>query len=181
MKNKKLAIIFTVIGFLLILSGSLLTVFNIIKDDEKKKNENRDIIISNHEKFKERIDDFNLARSSVYENVLSGMFVESIEDYDKWISNLDSYTETIDNVVNNSDKLKNSCINLFYSSLDVKYKCDSFVIAYETAVNYYTKDIIEFNNNIKKINEELETPVDEYELKYEFIDINDDGKYYGKD
>lgn len=181
MKRSKLIISLIVVGLICIITGSSILVYNNISNSKKRAKEDKELIVSSHGVFKTEIEAFNEARSNYYNDVASDLFVESIEDYDKWIEVIDAYTKTIDNVEAKSKNLKNLCINRYYGSIDIKNKCDSFVIAYETAVNYYTKDIIEFNENIKKFNNSLSDKKEEYKLNYEYTDINDDGKYFGKD
>ena len=181
MKNKKFVIIFIILGFLLIISGIVMVVLNKIDSDKKEKENQKNIVVKSYDTFKEYVDTFNKNRSDYYENVSSNMFLETVEDYESWISYIDNYTKTVDDIVSISTELKDICVSKKYTDSDVKTKCVSFIIAYETAINYYTKDIIEFNKNIDLYNESLENKLDKYELKYEFIDIDDDGKYVGKE
>ena len=181
MKNRSIVIILVVIGVFCIVSGSSMMVYNTINEQNKNKKQAEELIVKGHSVFKNEIESFNQARTDFYEKVISDMFIETVENYDEWIKVIDEYTATVDKVEEKSKNLKGACVTKFYSSLDVRNKCDSFVIAYETAVNYYTKDIKAFNESIIDFNKNLDNKLNEYELKYEFTDINDDGKYYGKD
>lgn len=181
MKNKKLSITFIIIGLLLIIIGSILIIIDKIDKSEKIKLENKNAININYDIFKEKIDVFTKERSNVKNNVLSDMFVETVANYDDWVVALESYKKSIDDSIDNSSTLKDLCLNKKYSDTEGKTKCDSFIIAYETAVNYYTKDIVEFNKNIDEFNNSLDNKLENFESGYEFIDLDDDGKYIGKD
>lgn len=185
MKNKKLAIFTLVFGILLIVAGLSLGIYNYTADKNEETKKIEDNILTQYETFKENTETFNDIRSTYYNDVAKDLYPESVEDeYDNWISVLGSYTEAIDKVEASSDKLKEECVNKFHSNDNVKNKCESFVIAYETVLNYYTKDIISFNETInlylKNLDKEQEK-IQTYELKYDYMDINLDGKFIGKD
>lgn len=185
MNKKTSAIILTIIGLLLIIIGLSLTVFENInnKNDNKKGIETK--IVENYETFKSKIDNFNNVRDQYYNDVAKNLYPESVEsDYSEWIKSLDNYTVAVDDVVNVSDYLKDSCVNKYYSSTDTKNKCVSFIIAYETAVNYYTKDIYAFNDNLslyRRNTVDANDSITDYKVKYNYVDIDSDGKFYGKD
>lgn len=180
---KKKTIIFLFLGFIFIILGiSTLVYVNINrKNNEKKKIE--ETILSNHEIFKQKTDSFNEIREKYYTDVVNDLYPELVEEnYENWITILDEYTSVVDEVENSSNDLKKFCVNKYYSNKDISNKCESFVIAYETVMNYYVKDINAFNDNLEKyrntVEEEIEG-IDNYKLKYNYSDLNEDGDFTG--
>lgn len=186
MKKKNIAVLVLILGIVLIVIG-ILFVYKEITDMNKEKKEIENNISDNHEKFRGKVDEFEKIRSTYYSDVVNDLYPETVKDnYKDWLIVLNNYTDIVDEVEKNSSYLKKHCINKFYSNKDIKNKCDAFVIAYETVFNYYTKDIISFNSVINEyytqneINKE-ESEIKEFELKYDYIDINTDGEFKGKD
>ena len=187
MKNKKIAIFMLVIGTLLIVLGTSIIVYKEINNKKNEKQELENNIVNSYNKFRENVDLFESVRSSYYSDVVGDLYVETVKDnYTGWIATLNNYTDTVDKVDESSSYLKEECINKYFSNKDIKNKCESFVIAYETVVNYYTKDIIEFNELLgeyRNLNDETleESEIKDYSLKYNYTDINSDGIFKGKD
>ena len=127
---------------------------------------------------------FNEIRSKYYKEVNDDLYPESVElDYENWIPILDEYTSRVDDVEEASSFLKQNCIDKSYSNKEIKSKCDAFVIAYETVINYYIKDIVSFNENIDAYFNENNVSGDKikkYSLKYEYVDSDNDGNFVVK-
>lgn len=183
--NKKIPTIFLIVGILLVIIGISLTVFKVTNNDSKNKKEKENKILEEYEKFRNKVDSFNSSRDDYYNKVAKNLYPESVENnYENWISTLDVYTKATDEVEEGSSYLKDNCVNTYYSNNDVKNKCDAFVIAYETAINYYTKDVYAFNDNLnlyRRNNINSNSNIIDYELKYNYVDIDSDGKFWGKD
>lgn len=186
MKSKKIAIMICIIGILLIIGGLSFGCYTYLNRQSQQNKELENRVLSEYDIFKENVESFNELRSQTYYNeVAKNLYIESVEsDYESWVEVIDRYTESVDKIENSSTFLKENCVNKYYSDEKVKNKCDSFVIAYETTMNYYTKDIISFNELItsylKELNEEQDK-IKLYEQKYDFMDINLDGKFIGRD
>lgn len=183
--KRKLPIILLIIGILLILLGVSLTVYTKMSSEKKEKEEIETTIIEKYDSFKDKVEIFNEKRTTYYSNIGNNLFIEEVKDnYNDWILFLDEYTVTVDDVENESKYLKEHCVNNGFGNKDVANKCEAFVIAYETVMNYYAKDIVSFNEIINSYRKEYNISVEEvsdYNLKYNYTDINDDGKYIGKD
>lgn len=183
--KRKLPIIFLIIGILLILVGLSWIVYEEIIVENKEKQQVEDKIVKEYDSFKDKVEIFNQKRTVYYDEVVDDLFIESVKDnYNDWVLILDEYTTTVDEVEKESSYLKEHCVNSYYSNKDVFNKCEAFEIAYETVMNYYAKDIIDFNEVIDSYRKEYDISEEEvldYELKYNYIDIDDDGKYIGKD
>mgnify|MGYP004531853895 FL=1 len=183
--NKKIPTIFLIVGILLVIIGISLTVLKVTNNDSKNKKEKENKILEEYEKFRNKVDNFNSSRDDYYNKVAKNLYPESVENnYENWISTLDVYTKATDEVEEGSSYLKDNCVNTYYSNNDVKNKCDAFVIAYETAINYYTKDVYAFNDNLnlyRRNNINSNSNIIDYELKYNYVDIDSDGKFWGKD
>jgi len=187
MKKRKIAIFIFVLGMLLIVLGISILIYNnlINKKNEQKKLENN--IIEKYDIFKKNVESFNELRNYYYSQVVDNLFTETVEsDYDNWIVVLDDYTSKVDNVEKSSSYLKKQCVNKYHSNKDVTNKCDSFVIAYETVINYYTKNVVSFNAVLDEYRRENgivdeESEIKNYSSKYNYVDVNSDGKFIGKD
>lgn len=180
MKKKNLIIVISILIVISISVSATLIYLQIDKKNkEKKKNEEE--IVTKYETFREKVEDFNTERKIFTNQVLSDLFEENLDNYDKWISEAKNYEEKVKIVDDYSKVLKEKCINKIYDKQDIKNKCDAFVIAYETVFNYYVKDILELNKVLSEITTNSKKEYKEYEIKYEYTDINNDGKFYGKD
>lgn len=182
--KKKIPIVILIVGFLLIVAGIAFGFYKEISEAKREKQEIEEKIVKEYQDFEIEIEKFNEIRSGYYEDINSNLYKESVEDeYDNWIKVLNDYTEAVDNVQNKSVYLQDKCIDKSYSNKDVISKCESFIIAYETVINYYTKDVNEFNeiiNEYLKENDDKEE-ITEYNLKYSYTDIDSDGNFHGKD
>ena len=176
MKNKVVKIMISIVIVLIILTVGLF-IYKQIDTRNKEKRKVEKEIVKNYQTFREKVEDFNEERKIYVNQVESDLFVESSYKYPEWITEIDKYTEKVDIIDKNSDYLKEKCINHLYSNQDIKNKCEAFIIAYETAFNYYVKDIMLFNESIEEFNKE---DLEQYELKYDYVDINKDGNFFGK-
>lgn len=184
MKNKKLAVFALIVGILLIIIGLSVGIYTYINKNKEENKKYEETILKEYETFKTNTDTFNDMRTAYYNDVAKNLYPESVEEeYENWMEVLKNYTDSIDKVESSSNKLKEECVNKYHSNEDIKNKCESFVIAYETVMNYYTKDIISFNETINAYldDAEDEEEIQSYELKYDYTDINVDGKFIGKD
>ena len=184
MKNK-LPITFLVIGILLILLGLSSAVYIKISFEKQERQNMEQTILEDYSSFEKKAALFNDKRMDYYDDVVANLFVEEVKDnYNSWVIFLDEYTRVVDDIENESLYLKDHCVNNYFSNKDVSNACSSFVISYETIMNYYAKDIISFNEIINKYRNDYDISEEElldYNLKYNYTDINDDGRYIGKD
>ena len=178
--KKKLIIILVAILIALIIAGGGMLIYKQNREEKKEREKLYKNIAEQYKIFREKVEDFNSERHYYSDSVGSNLFPETVEEYENWIKELDKYTEAVTEIQRNSDFLLKKCVNHYFSDRDTKNKCEAFVIAYETAVNYYVKDVTTFNKTMKELstkNNELK----EYELSFEYVDIDDNGKYYGKE
>lgn len=187
MKKRNFAVFMLILGSLLILLGIGIFVYKEVTTNKNNKKEVENNITEQHEVFKNKVELFNEVRSKYYSEVNDNLYPESVEsEYKNWLTILDDYTNKVDDVENASNYLKEKCVNTFYSNKNISNKCEAFIIAYETVMNYYTKDIISFNENLNayrtKNNINLEeSKIKDYPSKYNYMDINTDGNFIGKD
>ena len=187
MKRRKIAIIMLVLGILLIASGIGVFVYKEVSTNKRNKEEIENRIIKDHNVLEEKITAFNEMRGKYYSEVNDNLYPETVEsEYKNWLKVLDEYTSVVDEFEKASKYLKENCIGKYYSNKDVLNKCKAFIIEYETIINYYTKDIESFNENLvlyrtnNKIDEE-ESEIKNYATKYTYIDIDTDGEFKGRD
>ena len=96
---------------------------------------------------------------------------------------ISNYTKTIEPLEDDYKELKDKCVDVLYPDVSVNNKCEAFVIGYEKAINSYVSDIKKYNENIKDYNdilEENDTKIEEVKLTIDYIDVDGDRKYLGK-
>ncbi len=182
MRLKK-GVLIGLVGTLLVILGAIL--YFVIEVGKENNNEKKDTskIVENYNIYKTFAEETSSWRS---ENILGDIFIEEVnENYKDWIEKYSEYKKKLDEHEEKSKELKELCVNKTYNDSDIKSKCDAFVIAYETMVNYYVNDV----NNLNKILEEyrssntiqnkLDNISDFNKGKYDYVDINDNGEYTG--
>lgn len=182
MKSNKVCRVLLISGSMLIITGLVIGIYFKKKVNFQEKETKESGIIENYDNFKSKIELFNKERENYYNEVVNDLYVENVKvNYEEWIELLDNYTQIVTDVENASITLKKECINFKTDNQDVKNKCKAFIIAYETAMNYYAKDIEAFNEIIEKyITINSDDTVKVYNGKYNYTDIDYDGNFYGK-
>lgn len=187
MNKRKFSLLILIFGILLIILGISIFIYQEITTNKKNQKQLENTITEKHEIFRNKVELFNEVRSKYYIEVNDNLYPESVEsEYENWIVILDDYTAKVDEVEEESKYLKQNCIDKVYSNKEIMSKCDAFVIAYETVINYYTKDIISFNENIdtyyrQNTIDDKESKIKNYSSKYNYVDIDSDGNFIGKD
>ena len=180
---KRNAVFLSVAGFVMIISGCAMLFITSFAKDVSDTKENSEAIQTQYQDFKVLIEEFNSERELVYTNIINELFEDHIlEYYDTWKKTLLDYEKIIQKVAGYKDSLEKRCVGILYNDSGLQSKCDSMLISYETAVNYYVKDVDKFNSFIMSYNEGI-SELDQKEvfpLNYNYIDFNDDGKYLGK-
>ncbi len=188
MKNKKTKIIIgIVVGIILVFLGITFSLVSMMNKEHKKTEQKQNEIKSEYQGFKEAADKFTTARKKYQTVVENDMYIESVvEDYEDWVEAIKEYQDVVDNVIENTKSLDKLCIGKNYPDQNIMASCEAYMINYETVMNYFVKDIESFNEfmeNYHNTNPENKEKYPTYELKenYHYIDINDDGKFIGKD
>lgn len=186
MNKKKFFILFTVVGTILVFLGILLAVITIVNKQNQEKKDTENKINVYYTGFKQYADQFADIRQSYTEAVTENLYPESVsEEYDNWLEAIDSYKKLVDQAIIPAENLRNLCIDKTYSNKDVENNCTAYIINYETIMNYFVKDLEEFNTFITDYLEDNDSSdVTTYDLdtdKYNYLDVNEDGKFIGKD
>lgn len=173
-----------VLGITLILSGILFMFYEsfALEVDETKENEKQ--IEEKYESMKGLLNEINDSRGNIYNLVINDLYIEKVESsYSTWYQTYQSYKMVIDKMEEYKSELNRRCFNILYQDSNIQSKCDSMMLSYETAINYYVKDVGKFNDFIANYNVGKEET--EYKQvidlgSYNYIDFNDDGRYTGK-
>ena len=181
---KRHALLVAVFGVLLVGSGFITSfVQSFAKDVNDTKNEMK-VIKEKYDNLKDLLQSFNGDREIVYNDLFNNMFIENLEsNYDSWIIKLQDYEVTANKIFGYKEFLQDNCSDIIYNDSDVQSKCDSMLISYETANNYFVKDINKWNEFVNNYNNQLEDELYKrslFDLKRDYIDFNDDGEYLGK-
>lgn len=183
--GKKNVIIIVIVGTLLVFLGSLMIVIHQIQTQNQEKETKENQLKIYYKEFNEQASQFADKRIEYTKAVVENMYYESVNDeYDTWIKEMKSYHELVDSILVKAKPLENLCINQVYSKEELKNDCDTYVINYETVMNYFVKDVNEFNDFIMDYNNDYNAKILTYELdtnQYNYLDVNDDGKFIGKD
>mgnify|MGYP004503109517 CR=1 FL=1 len=165
-----------VLGILFILLVIIVIIYFVIgyKNDQIESKKKIDSVITSYNNFKTHIDSFNKERDNFYQVVMKDMYYEDLKNND---------TKTIEPLEDDYKELKDKCVDVLYPDVSVNNKCEAFVIGYEKAINSYVSDIKKYNENIKDYNDVLEendTKIEEVKLTIDYIDVDGDRKYLGK-
>lgn len=188
MGNKKTKIIiFTVVGILLIFLGITFSVVSLLNRESKEIQKAQEDVKNKYRDFKTEADQFTEARKK-YQNVVSNnLYVESVEEeYETWIQALEAYQKVVGKVVSKAKPVGDVCIGRSYPDQNVMANCEAYMINYETVMNYFVKDVESFNKFLEEYYTDYKGDKEKYptyELKeeYHYIDVNDDGKFIGKE
>ncbi len=199
MKKDYIKLCCLVMGVSLILSGVVLMISNIYKQNRNDKiNDEKKIvdeILDVYESFKSKTEEFGEKRDIInakisdYVSYYTGME----ENYQMMQEVLTNYETLIGEVEDSAFYLKANCLNETYSNPNANSNCNSYIINFEKIVNTFVVDlqllnskIDEYNNWATSENEGL-SDEDKHKIlehfvstKYtDFIDVNNDGTYLG--
>jgi len=173
-----------IVAITLILSGILLSFYESFVRDGNEQKENENQIEEKYESMKGLLNEINEIRGNVYNLVINDLYIEKVEsNYNSWNQTYQSYKTVIDKMEEYKSELNKRCFNISYQDSNIQSKCDSMMMSYETAMNYYVKDVGKFNEFITNYN--VGKQESEYKQvielgTYNYIDFNDDGRYTGK-
>lgn len=183
--GKKKVIIIAIVGALLVFLGSLILVINVIQTQNKEKETRENQLATYYKEFNKLASKFADKRMEYTKTVVENMYYESVNDeYDNWIKEMKTYNKLVDSILVSAKPLENLCINQVYTKEKLRNDCDTYVINYETVMNYFVKDVNELNSFIEDYNSKFNGKISIYEIdsnKYNYLDVNDDGKFIGKD
>lgn len=200
MKREYAKLFSFLIGITFILSGIIFTLTRVYKNNKAQSIEEENIIAAEiknvYESFKIKTEEFSTKRDLINSDISEYVsYYTGIEkNYNDMIEELKEYENLVIEVEDAAVYLKKHCLNESYSDQDANNKCNAYIINYEKTVNSFVSDIEffnskidEYNNWIISENEELDDEdkyieVERYKAtKYkEYIDINNDGTYLGR-
>ena len=185
--KKKLVVILSVLGGLLLLVGIGMWFIYSLKNDRRATLERMDEVVAEYRIFSGEIDSFNDMRNSLYTNVFENTYYDTMKDKDEEVkTTLTNYEAVVDNVEKSAKKLENLCGDIYFSNSSVNTKCKSFPSVYEQIIHAFLSDVNLYNSNIAKYNEYQTDSgsnemLEEYKSSKKFIDYNNDNKYEGKE
>ncbi len=200
MKREYAKLFSFLIGITFILSGIIFTLTRVYKDNKFQNAQEESIIADEikdiYEAFKIKVEEFSTKRDLINSDISEyvSYYTGIEENHDDMIEELKKYENLVAEVEDSAVYLKSHCLNENYSDQDANNKCNAYIINYEKTVNSFVSDIEFFNSKIDEYNnwiidenEELDDEkkykeVDRYKAsKYkEYIDINNDGFYLGR-
>lgn len=181
MKNRKILIAIGItIAMLIVIS--LITVFIIkLNEDKKKTEENMILINDSYNSLKNDVENYNSIRESV-SKFINDFYYDTIDT--KYVDNLkilNNYDSVIGKITGYVKILDDKC-NFIYMDKDVSNICSNYKIDYETIVNVFMNDINNYNNKLNSYNEEQNKSLELFKSRHidDYIDYNNDNKYEQK-
>lgn len=186
--SKKLGIMI-LIGFLLIVIGIISYIIINYNSDQAEVRKRMETVRDSYEAFKTDVESFNSIRDNIYNSVITdNMYYQTLKDNDASFKELyKSYSDSLDKIDKDYMKVKDKCINVLHPEADVNNKCEAIVSSYEEVVNTYISDINSYNSLITSYNKWLsdtnssDAKLEEIKLDRDYIDINGDREYNGKE
>ena len=186
--SKKLGIMI-LIGFLLIVIGIISYIIINYNSDQAEVKKRMEAVRDSYESFKTNVESFNSIRDNIYINVFTDdMYYQTLKDNDASFKELfNNYKDNLDKIDKDYDDVKDKCINVLHPEADVNNKCEAIVSSYEEVVNTYISDVSSYNNLITSYNKWLsdtnssDAKLEEIKLDRDYIDINGDREYNGKE
>ena len=187
--GKKKGIILIIISILLIFIGVIVSVITSMNESKKEMDTKIQSIEESYNVFQPLTEDFQAQRKSYVQTVVVDLFYESVEEnYTVWIDEIKEYHQVVDKIIGAAQPLNELCIGQEYIDGDTINRCNAYINNYETVMNYFVKDMNEFNEFLEEYKTSYETEnnseIISYKLdseKYNYVDVNDDGKFIGKD
>jgi len=178
----------TLIGMGLIATG--ITI--IYKDNNNKRialEQLKENIINNYEVFKSKVEVFSENRSNISQQLNDIKYLSELKtNYASLIQGFQNYEKSLRDIDEASADLKVDCLENTFKDTNINNKVSAFIINYEQVVNYFIKDVNDFNTEIQKYNAWVSsqtTPnekdkLEEYKSTYvDYVDIDGDGVYSG--
>lgn len=182
------AFILGIIGFFFILSGCIWGVVSSLQESHDEMQQKQDQVATNIGRFQEVAVAVQDRRMQYIENVVEDLFHESVtEDYTLWIEELNTYQGLVDQVIETAEPLEELCVGQEYPDNKTVTSCDTYISNYETVMNYFVKDVEQFNtfiNGYLELYGNENSQVTLYAIdsnRYSYLDINEDGIFIGKD
>ena len=184
---KRLASYLCVVGLVLIISGFFSIYLNGLKEDREKVLARMGDVTSEYEKFNTNVSLFGDYREDLHESVFENLYFETMYPSDQLVKEeLKKYEDLVDEIELSVNVLNDLCDNIYYPKSDVNNMCHNYKTMYEQVNNYFVYDIEDYNENVKKYNEyvntnSLLTTIKKYDTSKKYIDYNGDKKYDGKE
>ena len=187
MNTRKLSYVFFSLGLVLLLSGGFSSFFIGLKNDHQEVLRRMDSVSLTFEGFSTNVTAFEEARDELYNDVLGNVYYETmfstdqevkqkIADYEKLVTEIDQQVKDLDSL----------CGKVYYPDAGANQQCENYKSIYEQVINYFISDLHTYNDNVQKYNEYQKAIhgnqlVDEYKIKWKYIDYNQDGIFDGKE
>lgn len=178
---KRKSIIVATLGFVLVGFGFVFEYTTNTLKNERENNEFIKLVNDNYKSIEEYMQVFNGEREKILE--ISNDYIDEnlLYNYTNWMDEFDNYLSTLNKFSSLFNNVKEKCSNNSIDDTNITSKCQSMQNSYETAVNYFVKDVNNLNKYIDSYNESvsLDERKEGYYSEYQYIDVNDDGKYLG--
>ena len=187
MNGKKLSYILFSISFVMIMSGGFSSFLIGLRDDKQLTNKRMLVVSDQFEEFSTMTSIFEEQRDLLYEEVLTSLYFDTMQQNDQVVKNrLSNYENIVDEIEKQVKEMNKLCNDVYYPDSSVNNKCSNYKGIYEQVVNYFVSDINVYNENIRKYNDYQKSmnttfSLNEYSTKKKYIDYNDDKQFDGKE
>ena len=186
-QHKKYIGILILVAFLLIVGGIITYIIINYNNDQALITKRMEDVSTTYDKFKDEVKNFNAIRDDIYNNAMQNIYYETLKENDLIYKEMfNNYQKSLTKLDKEYNKVKDKCINVLHPKASINNKCEALIIGYEEVVNTYISDIKSYNKNIKeynaslKENNQIEQKIEEIKLTRDYIDVNLDRKYQGK-
>mgnify|MGYP004620170865 CR=1 FL=1 len=185
-KNKKKVIILMATGFFLLIGGIIIYVVTSYQDTQNEMKQRMNEISTTYQDFKQKISSFNEKRDAIYQDMMQDMYYQTLQEKDAaFKQTLQEYEQIADEIKKDYQKVETNCKNSLYPDVSINQKCEAFILGYEQTINSFVSDVDLYNQNITAYNtwsqENNQQPLEKYKTKKEYIDVNGDRIYKGKE
>ncbi len=187
MNYKKLSYILLAISFVMIIGGGVSSFLIGLRADQELTNKRMLVVNDQFEEFSTNTSLFENARDTLYVEVLSNLFFDTMQQNDQTVkTRLSNFENMVDEITKQAKELDKLCDNVYYPDSSVNNKCNNYKVIYEQVVNYFLSDIAVYNENIKKFNDYQKSlnsniTLKEYSTNKKYIDYNNDKEFAGKE
>ncbi len=187
MKSKKIGVALLMLSIVMIISGSVCAFVVSLKEDREATQARMLVVNDEFEAFNQSVTAFEEARENLYVQYLGNVYYETLANDDAMLKEkISNYESIVDGIGKGAKTMEGLCKDVYYPDSSVNSKCNDYKLVYEQVVNYFVSDVGVYNNTVKTFNEQQAAvgstvQLVNYETKKEYVDINNDGAFDGKE
>ncbi len=187
MKRRNFPIYMIGLGLLMIFSGCVSSFIINLREDQAKVLARMNDVSNIFEEYSTNVSVYEQQRDLLYTQVLSNLYYDTMYNEDSVVKNkLSNYESIVNEIEKKKDELDKLCEEVYYPDSKVNNMCSNYKSIYEQVINYFVTDINYYNKNIDNYNDYIKllnstSILSKYKTDKKYIDYNNDGKFDGKE